>query len=60
MEHSVGSCDGAVDIRLDQDGQNAFRFTFTTDIGKIDGFVVIGLECLTCASRMREPRPLSS
>jgi hypothetical protein len=56
----VGSCDGAVDIRLDQDGHNAFRFTFTTDIGKIDGCVVIGLECLTCASRMREPRPLSS
>ena len=56
----MGSCDGAVDIRLDQDGQNAFRFTFTTDIGTISECVVIGLECLTCASRMREPRLPSS
>src|SRR5215210_413751 len=30
------------DIRLDQDGQNAFKFTFTGDNGKIAGRVTVG------------------
>src|SRR5215210_1651711 len=30
------------DLRLDQDGQNAFKFTFTGDNGKITGRVTIG------------------
>ena len=29
-------------IRLDQDGQNAFKFTFTGDNGKITGRVTMG------------------